>query len=90
MTRLRVPREFRAYLWALGLLWVLPGALVWVAHELLPDVNASGQCTGIGFGCSLSPADAVLFLGMLAAPFLVVGGLIAVAIIDHRKRRAER
>jgi hypothetical protein len=69
---------------------VLPGALVWAAHELLPDENLSGQCTGIGFGCSLSPADGVLFLGMMAAPFLVAAGLVAVAIIDYRTRRAER
>src|SRR6478736_1159750 len=61
------PRRVRPYIVALGLLWIVPAVLVLVLHLTLPDYNASGQCTGLGFGCTPTPADTVLFLGYLAA-----------------------
>ena len=61
------PRSVRPYVVALGLLWIVPAVLVLVLHLTLPDHNASGQCTGLGFGCTPAPADAVVFFGYLAA-----------------------
>lgn len=75
---------------ALGLLWVLPALLVLVGSLVLPDENASGQCEGIGFGCTLTPADSMPFLGMLAAPFLAVAGFAAIVIIALVQARSDR
>lgn len=87
------PRSVRPYLIALGLLWVVPAVLVLVLHVVLPDHNASGQCSGIGFGCTLTPADAVLFFGYLGALPLFLLGLLAclvIAIVQSRRpRRAD-
>ena len=83
-------RPFRPYAVTLGLLWVLPMVLVGVLHVTLPDYNASGQCSGLGFGCTLTPADLVLFLGYVAAPFLFVLGLgatVVIAIVQSRRAR---
>ena len=71
----------RPYLWVAGLLWVTPAAAVVVAHLLLPDHNASGQCEGIGFGCATTPADTVVVLGLIASPFLLLAGAIAMTVI---------
>ncbi|GAA5018487.1 hypothetical protein GCM10023258_05330 [Terrabacter aeriphilus] len=84
------PRSVRPYLIALGLLWVVPAVLVLVLHVVLPDHNASGQCSGIGFGCTLTPADAVLFFGYLGALPLFLLGLLAclvIAIVQSRRQR---
>jgi len=72
---------YRAYLVALGLIWVLPAALLLLLYLTLPDYNASGQCEGIGWGCTLTPADGIAFLALLAAPFLFVLGLLVCAVI---------
>jgi ABC-type Na+ efflux pump permease subunit len=66
--------------------------LVAVLHATLPDYNASGQCSGLGFGCTLTPADLVLFLGYFAAPVLFVLGLVAcvlIAFVQSRRQRRE-
>ena len=85
------PRSVRPYLVALGVLWVVPAVLVLVLHLLLPDYNASGQCSGIGFGCTLTPADGVLFLGYLAAlPLLLLGVVACFVIAFVQGRRARR
>ena len=83
-------RSFRPYAVTLGLLWVFPAVLVAVLHVTLPDYNASGQCSGLGFGCTLTPADLVLFLGYFAAPVLVVLGLIACVLIAFVQSRRQR
>jgi hypothetical protein len=85
-------RSVRPYLVALGLLWVFPLVLVLVLHVVLPDHNASGQCTGLGFGCTPAPSDAVLFLGYFAALPLLVLGLLAclvIAIVQHRRDQSD-
>jgi hypothetical protein len=84
---------FRPYVVTLGLLWVLPAVLVAVLHVTLPDYNASGQCSGLGFGCTLTPADFVLFLGYVAAPVLFVLGVVVclvIAFVQGRRQRRER
>ncbi|MHC6175218.1 hypothetical protein [Glutamicibacter sp. X7] len=47
-----------------------------LALWLAPDVNASGQCSGIGFGCTLTPRDALLFFGFLLALPVLIGLII--------------
>ena len=79
----------RPYLWVIGLLWVTPAVGVVAAHLLLPDHNASGQCEGIGFGCATTPADSVVLMGLLASPFLLVTGVVAmttIAVWQSRRR----
>lgn len=83
-------RSLRPYAVALGLLWALPADLVVLLHLVLPDHNVSGQCSGIGFGCTLPPADAVVLLGYLAALPLIVLGLVAclvIAVVQSRRQR---
>ena len=88
---------FRPYAVALGLLWGLPALLVVGLHLILPRTNPTGQCTGIGFGCTLPPADGVLLLGMIAAPVLLLVGLVAcvviavvTAVVTARRDRRQR
>ena len=83
-------RGYRAYLLTLGILWGLPALLVWYLHATLPTENANGQCTGIGFGCTLSPADGVVFAALYAAPVLLLIGLAACAVIAVSRARRER
>ena len=83
----------RPYAVALGLLWGLPLLLVVLLHYTLPTHVAGGGCEGIGFGCSLAPADVVVFFGMLAAPVLLLVGLVAcvvIAVVAARRDRRER
>jgi hypothetical protein len=80
MTTRTAPRR-RPYLWTLGVLWLLPALLVGLGWLVLPEDPPPGQCEGIGFGCTLSPADSVLLLGVLAAPALVTAGVAGVAVI---------
>ena len=80
---------FRPYAVALGLLWGLPLLLVLGLHYSLPRTNPDGRCDGIGFGCTLPPADGVLLLGMFAAPVLLLVGLvvcIVIAVVQARRR----
>jgi hypothetical protein len=84
------PRSVRPYIVALGLLWIVPAVLVLVLHLTLPDYNASGQCTGLGFGCAPAPSDAVLFLGYLAALPLFLLGMVACLVIAVVRARRER
>lgn len=86
---MRISFAARPYVWALGLLWLLPAAVVTVGYAVLPDEPPAGQCEGIGFGCVPAPNDTVLLLGMLAAPFLLLAGILAIGIISfvrHRRR----
>jgi hypothetical protein len=79
-------RAARPYIWALGLLWVLPAVVIAVGYLVLPKDVAPGQCEGIGFGCELSPANNMLLMGALATPILFSAGLIAVVVIAFRRR----
>ncbi len=83
-------RSVRPHLLALGVLWVLPALLVLVLHVVLPDHSATGGCSGIGFGCSLPPSEAVVLLGLLAAGPLILLGLVVCVVIavvqSHRAR----
>jgi formate hydrogenlyase subunit 3/multisubunit Na+/H+ antiporter MnhD subunit len=92
MERMRISSTARPYVWALGLLWLLPAVAVAVGYIVLPDEPPGGQCEGIGFGCVPAPNDTVLILGMLAAPFLLLSGIVAIAIISwvRYRRREER
>jgi hypothetical protein len=72
------------------MLWVLPAALAGVAWLVLPRDLPPGQCGGIGFGCTLSPADTALLLAALAAgPLLVLGlaGVLVVALVQGVRAR---
>lgn len=71
---------------ALGATWVLPFVLMLVLHATLPDSNADGQCTGIGFGCVPAPRDAVVFIWLLASPVWFLGGALACGLIALRRR----
>ncbi len=73
--------RLRPHLVALGLLWGLPLLLVVSGYLLLPKDDPQAQCGGLGFGCSLSDADAVVLIGMLASPYLVAAGIVAVLLI---------
>jgi hypothetical protein len=84
------PRSVRPYIIALGLLWIVPAVFVLVLHLTLPDYNASGQCTGLGFGCTPAPADAVLVLGYLAALPLFLLGMVACLVIAVVRTRRDR
>lgn len=74
------------YAVTLGVLWVLPLVLMLVLHATLPDHNANGQCSGIGFGCVPPPRDSVVFLWLLASPFLVLAGALVCGVIAWRRR----
>jgi hypothetical protein len=69
-----------------GVLWMLPLVLMLVLHAALPDYNDNGQCTGIGFGCVPAPRDAVVFLWLLASPFLLLTGALVCGVIAWRRR----
>ena len=77
----RTTTVLRPYLWVLGVLWLLPVLLVAGAWLVLPQDLPAGQCEGIGFGCTLSPADSALLLGVLAGPTLLGLGVLGVAVV---------
>ncbi|MDT0215118.1 hypothetical protein Q9R29_14595 [Rothia sp. ARF10] len=74
--RSRRPRGSLVVLATLVLLWV-----VWSAAWLVaPDRNPGGQCEGLGFGCTLTPHDAVVFVGIiLVAPLTAL--VLAVTLV---------
>ena len=79
-------RRYRAYVIALGLLWVVPAVVVGFGYLVSSKEVSSGQCEGIGFGCELAPANYVLLLGVLATPILFTAGLVAVIVIAAFRR----
>ncbi|MBT9257830.1 hypothetical protein KMZ32_11195 [Phycicoccus sp. MAQZ13P-2] len=83
-------RSLRPYLVVLGVLWLLPAVLVVVLHFSLPDHNTGGQCEGLGWGCTLPPADGVLLLGMMASPFLLAAGMLGCAVVAFVRSRRRR
>ena len=83
----RPSTEGRAYAYLIGLVWVVPAALVTAGALFLPDSNADGGCEGIGFGCVPAPSDAVVLVGFLVSPLLAVGGLFGLTLIASFRRR---
>jgi uncharacterized membrane protein YhaH (DUF805 family) len=86
----RQKRAWAPYAWVVGIVWVLPAIVLQVLRELLPDHNADGQCEGIGFGCTLTPADSVELLGIFIYPVLVVAGLVAIVVVSVLQARRRR
>jgi len=86
----RPKRAWVAYAWVAGVAWILPLVGFHVLHELLPDYNANGQCEGIGFGCTLTPADTVDLLRIITYPVLFVAGIVAMTWIAARRARSSR
>jgi hypothetical protein len=58
-----------------------------VGYLTVPDYNASGQCAGIGFGCTLTPKARIQFAAMFYGPFLVWAGLLAMGVITFARRQ---
>jgi hypothetical protein len=80
----------RPYVLLLGLI-ALAAAAYLLATGLAPDRNASGQCEGIGWGCTLTPRDTLLFLGFLGAiPALAIMLIVGCAVIATGIRRGVR
>ncbi|GAA1232680.1 hypothetical protein FB474_2951 [Oryzihumus leptocrescens] len=63
------------------LFWALPAVVIAGYASMAPTHNTGGQCEGIGFGCSLTPHDGAILLGMMAAPVLLVVGLLAMGLV---------
>ncbi|HEX6870232.1 MAG TPA: hypothetical protein VF163_03955 [Micromonosporaceae bacterium] len=58
--------------------WYATPALTYaILLNVAPDKNANGQCEGLGFGCTPTPHDGLLLMGMAATPFLVLGLLVS-------------
>lgn len=78
-----------------GLLALLGPLAIWgtafgVRTATATSEIASGQCSGIGFGCTLSPRDMAQFVGMyLGVPIVSVATLITLAgmLAPERARR---
>lgn len=68
-TRRRTPSGSLTVLVVLLLLWA-----VWARwFTTAPDTNPGGQCSGLGFGCTLTPHDFAAFVGIIVvAPLTVV------------------
>ncbi|MCE1178748.1 MAG: hypothetical protein LWW86_06910 [Micrococcales bacterium] len=78
----------RASLVHLG--WLLLLVALWaLAWAIAPDHNANGQCEGIGWGCTLTPRDGLLFAGLfIGTPVLaaaLVAGLAAIMVLADRR-----
>ncbi|XVX22003.1 hypothetical protein ACQP1U_09160 [Actinomycetota bacterium] len=70
--------------------WLLLLVALWaVAWAIAPDRNANGQCEGIGWGCTLTPKDGLLFGGLfIGTPILaaaLVAGLAAIMVLSGRR-----
>jgi len=84
MTTMSTTRRPRGSLIVLGLLLALwAGWLLWWVAA--PDRNPGGQCSGLGFGCTLTPHDFAVFAGVI-----VVAPLSALAIVVTLVVRAVR
>ena len=75
-----------------SLLVVLALLALWTAWGLwftvAPDVNPGGQCSGLGFGCTLTPHDFAAFAGaIVVAPLSVVVLAVTLVVRVVRIRR---
>ncbi|MFC0672849.1 hypothetical protein [Brachybacterium hainanense] len=77
-------RRRLAMLSAAAVLVLAIGAYL-IAWAIAPTENASGQCTGIGWGCVPSPKDTLALLGIIIGPpallATLVLGLFAIAAL---------
>lgn len=80
----------RPHVLALLLLWGLPAAVVWVGSVLVPDERPDVECGGLGVFCGMSPAEEIVFYGYVAAPVLIVLGLVALIVISVVQARRGR
>jgi hypothetical protein len=81
MTPPPAPRRGRRAVLTLGV-WLLLAIACWgVAWVVAPDANAGGQCEGLGFGCTLTPKDALVFAAFLATPVAVGTLLLALLLV---------
>ncbi|MEG9226669.1 hypothetical protein [Aeromicrobium sp. Sec7.5] len=71
-TERRFGRSLAWMFGGIGLLW----AAAVVAYALAADSNPPGQCEGIGFGCTLTPRDSVLFAMMFLGVPITVGTVV--------------
>ncbi|RLV56699.1 hypothetical protein D9V41_06450 [Aeromicrobium phragmitis] len=80
----------KRYAGAFGVLaawWLLPWLVVLVLRSQAATVNADGQCSGIGFGCSLTPYDGYTFaMVFFLAPLTLVAVLSAALWLALRRR----
>ena len=89
-TAMRSSSGRRAYLYIVGVLWVLPLAAIALGYAVLPKRVPQGGCDGLGWGCSLAPAESVALLGVLVAGPLILAGLTALSILVFLRRSAGR
>ena len=73
-------RRWWPYVGVAGLFWALPGGILLVGYLTLPDY-ISGQCEGIGFGCTLTPKDGTALVAILLYPLVIGAGLVMVGVI---------
>lgn len=73
----RARRGALVVLMALSALWVVWG--IWFV--MAPDTNPGGQCSGLGFGCTLTPHDFAAFAGaIVVAPLTVVVVVVTLVV----------
>jgi hypothetical protein len=58
---------------------------------LLPNHNPNGQCDGIGWGCTLTPRESAVLVGLyIGIPAIVVGVLISLGVYALSRRPMRR
>lgn len=61
--------------------WILPAIVLIVGYTVLPDYIASGQCEGLGGGCTLTPKDGTVLIAIVIYPWVLAAGLALEAVI---------
>src|SRR4051812_4488931 len=72
----------------LVVLAALPPVALELVHVFGDHSVPPGRCEGIGWGCTLSPADSAAFLLLFVLPVTLVWLLIAVPALALLRRRA--
>ena len=90
MPESRSKRERRGpFLFIVGA-WALAVIAVIIWWSVSPDEHANGTCTGIGFGCTPSPKDTIVLLGLFYGLPLSLGwwvvGVITTVLINRSLR----
>ncbi|GGF30684.1 hypothetical protein GCM10010922_02100 [Microbacterium sorbitolivorans] len=80
MSEVRDPHRTRTAYITLGALVLVALVAFVVMYALAPTENANGQCSGIGWGCTLTPRDTLVFLGMFVGIPALLGTLILGAV----------
>lgn len=76
MSDVRDAHRRRTAFIVLGTLVLLAVVGFVVMLALAPTENAGGQCSGIGWGCTLTPHDTVVFAGIFVGIPTLLGTLI--------------